>query len=246
MKYTHQMHEGKQQLELQFPAIGKDLPFLPYKDLKKELKHEGGPMAFETSLRDFVRASDAEFRAKAGACLKARSPALLNRLAYRAFTSEPAPAPEALVKWADLNATGLRKILKKYRKKTTSQTELPALLARPSFVASRHLTELQALALLRSGQAPLGAGTAASTDAPEGSDGSDQASAFPLQKECSVCLEIMVRPTAPACGHAVCGACAAKLQRMRRDGRTTCPLCRSVAIDQTTAMPQLCKLLRRT
>mmetsp|Transcript_40019 Transcript_40019/g.105783 ORF Transcript_40019/g.105783 Transcript_40019/m.105783 type:complete len:294 (-) Transcript_40019:237-1118(-) len=249
------------------------------KALKKAEDAPDGRQAFAHALVAEVKVVDKAWKQAARSVIKsATAPRTSQALAKLGFQRQPVAAAPTLAEWALIARTGLRKIKKKYNKRLGARfgrLEQDFTVEQSfAFVASLERTEIQALASTvgdcKGERDGLEAG--GQSDGEMSCEGGDcdvmqmampsetpnsQAGNMPrrrpsdsAQLECPVCLETLIDPVAPECGHAMCRSCfvglvASKVtKRVQVPGGTLnlrpanaiprCPLCREPA---TTAKP---------
>ena len=212
--------------DAKFQAANPHLPALPYEDLKTKLEElhgaNGGDLFFQSS-DSVLKSLDARWEAAAKSVLRAARLRIAGAAPILAVLPQawqrPIPPEEeaaALEAWAALAGEGLRKLCKKYNKKSSGQpfTTWPYSYA---FVRSPVRTQIGSLA------------RAAATGGGCGSTSSDEDAAADSLLDCPVCLETLYHPVAPACGHALCGPCHRELTRAAGEGVVSCPVCRDPA-----------------
>lgn len=252
-----------------------NLPAFPYKSLKKQLKRveESGTddnprEAFFAQLATEVRTVDEAWKKAAQAALQAeRNPrtsallakvglarcrddqinAALDECAQRIYATHPGPSPlphafdpahvpltSSPLAGSSIARTGLRKIKKKYNKRLAARFGVAEDVLDTdtySFVRSRERTEIESLAKMHAAGSSQDAGTPETTHI-----------------ECPVCLETLVNPVAPPCGHPMCRSCHTGMLEARAVRRIPvaggyllitpknrpepqCPLCRAPATE---------------
>ena len=241
------------------------VPTFPYKSLKQCLKRaENSPIGrqlFAEALSAELHAVDKIWKQAVHSVVRSASaPRKSAILAQVGLGRRPISEAPALVEWASLARTGLRKIKKKYNKNLRPKLG-PLDEAKCSehfaFVASPERTEIHALANAAQG---LGASPLETSLWQTGGESRPVSmDANPTQMECPVCMETLFEPVAPACGHPMCKPCYDGVVKSKvtmrikvtggylnirpADAVPQCPMCREPA--ETTkpmvALAAMCK-----
>ena len=217
------------------------VPAFPYKELKKRLKNtrSADPRTeFCVFLTSRVQEVDVQWKKAVRSALRAErttwSSGMLGLLGLR-NKADVMERQRCLAEWGGVARTGLRKIKKKYNKLLAAThgplDNFPGV-SQFAFLQSRERTEIEALAAQESQEAG--------------------------SLDCPVCLETLVEPVAPPCGHPVCSRCFDDLWTKREGVRTVsvaggtlvvqpkgscpqCPVCRAPARD-LRSMPTLARM----
>ena len=237
------MHFGRT-CEAQFLAIASDLPPLPYRLLKKQLKAiferretqsvsgRTPEAVFFDNLSKVLRRVDAKWQLSARKCLftvaHPKTVALMSKVMHKGVSTEqdPLQRAKALLAWAALAREGVRKIIKKFNKRLAAETNVGRTDVYPkcelAFMQGPICTQLESLERYS-----------------RAADYSAEHASSSLY--CPVCLEPLFHPVAPPCGHAVCKPCFkqmchAQIQSSMNRGPfepvkpPPCPICRVPAL----------------
>lgn len=166
---------------------------------------------FIRQLGNRVRQVDAQWLKAARLVLRsARSPLVGKSMKFGArihllgrWWTQPVAAARSLSEFAVQACEDMRLLVQAYNSSALGESQGPIRIilseGNVNFISSRTRAEIESLAY------------------------SD-----PQGHECPICLEVISRPVAPSCGHAVCSMCYARLS-MTSEKSPRCPICREPA-----------------